>query len=75
MFHRPSAKSEAEKSKWGSKLVPGLRVGITAGPGMIWTKTYASVLLSKVFGDDRASKLNVRRIAGAEVKFPLSIPK
>lgn len=77
VFLRLSKELENEKTQFQPRMIPHLLVGIGLGPGCIWDKTYMVVKLSKLIGDQRASRVNIRRSTDlmfpAQPRFPLQI--
>ncbi|CAK0813605.1 unnamed protein product, partial [Prorocentrum cordatum] len=74
--YRPPAGSKTTKAelkhlgstKWKSRLVPAVFVGVAAGPGETWAKSYLVVPLAAIMDDGRASRVSVRTVT--DVVFP-----
>ena len=67
-FVKPPADLTRKKDRFHAKLQPHLLVGIGIGPGGIWDKTYAVVPLNKLLGQDRQSRVYIKRTP--DVTFP-----
>ena len=67
-FVRLSKELETKRQQFQARMIPNLLVGIGSGPGCTWDKNYMIVRLDKMFGDRRASRVNIRR--SADVMFP-----
>ena len=50
-----------KKDHFNPRMVPHILVGIGIGPGGVWDKTYLVVKLEKMLGDNRRSRVNIRK--------------
>ena len=57
-----------KKDQFNPRMIPHILVGIGIGPGCIWDKTYLVVKLEKMLGDNRGSRVNIRK--SPNVMFP-----
>ena len=64
---RPPNRNET-KGKWDSRLNAAALVNIGLGPGCQWARTYSVIQLDRLLGDNRPSRINVRKVC--EVIFP-----
>lgn len=74
-FLDPAGSKDVPVTKWGSRLVAAIFVGVSTGPGMQWDRSYKAVPLYSLMGDRRPSRVKTRRVMDVmfpdEVSFPI----